>query len=76
MKKNIKTIIVCCISCIIILIALPIYIIARPELNKGVYLLYNEKDHTLLIANSESAKYIKKITMDLYRDTLSVNMCK
>jgi hypothetical protein len=76
MKKKIKTIIIYCISCIVILIALPVFIIARSTLNKGVYLLYNEEDHTLLIENRESAKYIRKIVVDLHRDTLSVNVYK
>jgi hypothetical protein len=42
-----KTIIVCCILCII---SIPVFIIIRFVLNNEfVSLLYNEKDHMLLI---------------------------
>jgi hypothetical protein len=71
---TIKTIIVGCISCIILII-LPV--IARSGLdNENFYvsLFYNEKDRTLLIKNGESAKYIRKIVLNLHQDTLYVSV--
>jgi hypothetical protein len=44
--------------------------------NEMIGLFYNEIDHTLLIGNGESGCYIRKVEMDLYRDTLFVNVYK
>jgi hypothetical protein len=69
--------IISCSILSIILLSLPVFILAHPvRNNEFVYFLYNEKDHTLLIVNGESAKYIQKIELDLHQDTLSVNVYK
>jgi hypothetical protein len=44
--------------------------------NDFIQLLYNEEDHTLLIVNGESGKYICKVVIDLHQDTLFVNVYK
>jgi hypothetical protein len=66
---TIASVCVLCVSCS--------YLITRPARNNEmVSLSYNDQDHTLLIINGESGKYMPKITMDLHRDTLLVNAYK
>jgi hypothetical protein len=44
--------------------------------NGFTYLQYSEKDHSLFIGNQESGRYVSKIKMNLYRDTLSLDVYK
>jgi hypothetical protein len=49
--------------------------ISKPDY-EFIFLSYNAKDHTLLISNASSGAYIKKIELDLHKDTLSVKVFK
>jgi hypothetical protein len=72
--KLVKTVIIIAAGCVLCVSC--ISLIVRPVLSNGVSFSYNDQYHTLLIMNSESAKYMPKIAVDLHRDTLFVKVYK
>jgi hypothetical protein len=58
-----------CVSCACVTLGI------KPDY-RYTYLLYNAKDHTLLISNASSAEHICKVKLDLDKDILSVKVYK